>query len=407
MNSARQSGLVISIRGGGHNVAGRSVTDGGLMIDLSAMKGIHVDPAARTVRAQGGVTWGELNRETQLHGLAITGGAVSTTGIAGLTLGGGLGWLMAKHGLAVDNLLSVDLVTADGSVLTASADEHADLFWALRGGGGNFGVVTWFEYRLHPVGPTVTGGFVVHPVEPPATCCGSTARSAAACPTSSRLRRRSCTRPTAPASRSLRCSWVTAARPSRPSGTSTRSWRSGSPLDGHVGPMPYETMNTLIDDAFPKGALNYWKSSFLAELTDDAIDALVECFASCPPPMSHGRAGGCPRRGDTRRPSSDTATPHRNAGYNLVLYGVWLDPAATDQEHRLDARQLRGNATVPVRASLRQLPRRRRDGDDPIRPRTARTTTGSSTVKTHVRPGQRLPPQPEHPAALATVRGQR
>jgi FAD/FMN-containing dehydrogenase len=146
-------------------VAGKATIEGGLMIDLSPMKGIHVDPNRRTVRAQGGVTWAELNRETQLHGLAVTGGVVSTTGIAGLTLGGGLGWLMSKYGLALDNLVSVELVTADGKVLHTSQEEHPDLFWAVRGGGGNFGVATSLEYRLHPVGPTVTGGLIAYPFE--------------------------------------------------------------------------------------------------------------------------------------------------------------------------------------------------------------------------------------------------
>src|SRR4029450_6858053 len=134
-------------------------------IDLAPMKGIHVDPNARTVRAQGGVTWAELNRETQLHGLAVTGGVVSTTGIAGLTLGGGIGWLMGKYGLALDNLRAVGIVTADGKVLRTSKDEQADLFWAVRGGGGNFGVATSFEYQLHPVGPTITGGLIAHPFD--------------------------------------------------------------------------------------------------------------------------------------------------------------------------------------------------------------------------------------------------
>src|SRR6266581_3334775 len=147
---ARETGLEISVRGGGHNVAGRAVTDGGLMIDLAEMKGIHVDPAAPAVRAQGGVTWGEFNRETALHGLAVTGGQISTTGIAGLTLGGGLGWLIGTQGLAADNLNSVELVTAEGEVLSVRADSHPDLFWALHGGGGNFGVAISFEYRLHP-----------------------------------------------------------------------------------------------------------------------------------------------------------------------------------------------------------------------------------------------------------------
>src|SRR6266481_5692088 len=165
VNLTRKLGLEVAVRGGGHNVAGRAIIDGGLVIDLAPMKGIHVDPKSRTVRAQGGVTWAELNRETQLHGLAVTGGVVSTTGIAGLTLGGGLGWLMSKYGFALDNLRSVALVTATGEVLQASRDEHPDLFWALRGGGGNFGVATSFEYQLHPVGPTVTGGVIAHPIE--------------------------------------------------------------------------------------------------------------------------------------------------------------------------------------------------------------------------------------------------
>src|SRR3954454_23392130 len=148
---AREHGLDISVRGGGHNVAGRAVADDALMIDLSPMKGIHVDPDGLTVRAQGGVLWRELNRETAAHGLAVTGGAISTTGIAGLTLGGGLGWLMAKHGLAADNVVGVELVTADGEILNVTADSHPDLFWALRGGGGNFGIAASIEYRLHPL----------------------------------------------------------------------------------------------------------------------------------------------------------------------------------------------------------------------------------------------------------------
>ena len=170
VNLTRKLGLEVAVRGGGHNVAGRATIDGGLMIDLSPMKGIHVDPKSRTVRAQGGVTWGELNRETQLHGLAVTGGVVSSTGIAGLTLGGGLGWLMGKYGLALDNLRSVELVTAEGKVVRASKDEEPDLFWAVRGGGGNFGVATSFEYQLHPVGPMVTGGLIAHPFDRARMC---------------------------------------------------------------------------------------------------------------------------------------------------------------------------------------------------------------------------------------------
>src|SRR4029079_5829662 len=165
VNLTRQLGLEVAVRGGGHNVAGRSTIDGGLMIDLSPMKGIYVDPKNRTVRAQGGVTWAELNRETQLHRLAVTGGVVSSTGIAGLTLGGGLGWLMGKHGLALDNLQSVELVTAEGKVVRTSKHEEPDLFWAVRGGGGNFGVATSFEYQLHAIGPMVTAFLIAHPFD--------------------------------------------------------------------------------------------------------------------------------------------------------------------------------------------------------------------------------------------------
>src|SRR4051812_3384449 len=160
---ARNQNLEVTVRGGGHNVAGRAVNDGGLMVDLSAMKGIHIDPAARIARAQGGLLWKEFNRETQVYGLATTGGVVGSTGIAGLTLGGGLGWLMTKYGLALDNLRAAQLVLADGAIVRASAEEHPDLFWAIRGGGGNFGVASWLEYDLHEVGPMISGGLVAHP----------------------------------------------------------------------------------------------------------------------------------------------------------------------------------------------------------------------------------------------------
>src|SRR6187549_1208755 len=161
---ARAAGLDVSVRGGGHNVAGRAVADDAVMIDLSEMKGTEVDAEARTVRAEGGLNWRELNEATAEHGLAVTGGVISTTGIAGLTLGGGLGWLMAKHGMAADNLLAVELVNADGDVVDVTEASDPDLFWALRGGGGNFGVATTFTYRLHPVG-TIVGGLIAHPVE--------------------------------------------------------------------------------------------------------------------------------------------------------------------------------------------------------------------------------------------------
>src|SRR5579884_2221085 len=163
VNFAREHQLLLAVRGGSHSAAGLAMCDGGIVLDLSPMKGVRVDPRARTVQAQGGLVWADLDRETQTFGLATTGGTVSDTGIGGLTLGGGLGWLMGKHGFSCDNLVSVDLVTADGQLVTASADEHADLFWALRGGGGNFGVATSLQFKVHPVGPTVLGGLVLYP----------------------------------------------------------------------------------------------------------------------------------------------------------------------------------------------------------------------------------------------------
>ncbi len=324
----RSSGLEISVRGGGHNVAGRAVAEGGLMIDLSEMKGIHVDPEARTLRAQGGVTWRELNREAHLHGLAVTGGAISSTGIAGYTLGGGLGWLMAKHGLGCDNLIGVELVTADGTTLNVDDDTHPDLMWALRGGGGNFGIAASLVYRLHPV-DMVTGGLIVHPIDAAGDMLRFYRDAVADCPDDLT---------------------VFAAVVHAPDGSGTKiggmvvfhtgdheqaerdlapfkAW--GSPLMVEVGPMPYPVMNTLLDDAYPKGALNYWLSSFTTGLPDALIDAMLERFATVPSPMSaillehfHGAV--------TRVGPTDTAVPHRDEGWNLLLPSVWVDPADTE-----------------------------------------------------------------------------
>jgi FAD/FMN-containing dehydrogenase len=330
INAARIHGWEVSVRGGGHNVAGTAVTDGGLMIDLSQMKGIHVDPAARTVRAQGGVLWKELNRETQLHGLAVTGGAISTTGIAGLTLGGGLGWLMTKLGLAVDNLLSVELVTADGRVLTVSADEHPDLFWGLRGGGGNFGIATSLEYRLHPIGPMITGGLIAHPIEAAGDLMRFMREFAADIPDDLMFVAGVVHAPDgsgAPLAAVGVCHSGTleqGAADLKP----VLEW--GSPVLSMIGPMPYEAVCQMLDDAYPRGALNYWKSTFLSELSDGAIDTMAGQFATCPSPMTamiveHFHGEVC------RIPADATAVPHREPGYNLVITGVWMDPATTEE----------------------------------------------------------------------------
>ena len=325
---ARSTGLEVSVRGGGHNVAGRAVTNGGVMISLADMKHVAVDPARATVTAQGGVTWGELNDAAGAHGLATTGGVVSTTGIAGYTLGGGLGWLMAKHGLAADNLLSVELITAAGEVLDVDADSHPDLFWALRGGGGNFGVASSFTYRLHQVG-AVTGGLIAHPIE--------------AAPELLRFYRDALADASdeltvfagmvhAPDGSGAKLAALVVFHTGDPQ-TAERELAPfkdfGSPLMVQVGPMPYPQMNTLLDAGYPAGALNYWLSSFTRGLPDALIDTAVERFATVPSPMTailfehfHGAV--------TRIGESDTAVPHREPGWNLLLPSVWTDPADTD-----------------------------------------------------------------------------
>jgi FAD/FMN-containing dehydrogenase len=325
---ARRAKLEVSIRGGGHNVAGRSVTDGGVMIDLSLMRGIAVDPAERTATVEGGVIWAELNDAAAEHGLAVTGGAVSTTGVAGYTLGGGLGWLMSKYGLAADNLLAVELVTADGEILAVDDSSHPDLFWALRGGGGNFGVATSFTFRLHPL-RTIVGGLIAHPIDAApdllrfyrdAVAGASDDLTAFAglvhAPDGSGAKLSALvvfhTGDTAEAERDL---------------GRFETW--GSPLVVQVGPMPYPVMNTILDAGYPTGSLNYWLSSFTRGLSDELIDTAVERFTSVPSPLSaillehfHGAV--------TRVGATDTAVPHRDEGWNLLIPSVWTDVGDTD-----------------------------------------------------------------------------
>ena len=325
---ARSSRLEISVRGGGHNVAGRAVADGGVMIDLSPMKGIHVDPAARTVRAQGGVVWSELNREAHAHGLAVTGGAISSTGIAGYTLGGGLGWLMAKHGLGADNLIGVELVTADGETLNVDDESHPDLMWALRGGGGNFGVAASLVYRLHPLS-MVTGGLIAHPIDAAPEMLRFYRDAVADCSDDLTV---FAGLVHAPDGSGVKLAAMVVFHTGSPEEAERdlapfKTW--GSPLVVEVGPMPYPVMNTLLDAAYPKGALNYWLSSFTTGLSDELIDAMAERFASVPSPMTvillehfHGAV--------TRIAPTDTAVPHRDEGWNLLLPSEWIDPAHTE-----------------------------------------------------------------------------
>jgi FAD/FMN-containing dehydrogenase len=302
------------------------------MISLADLNEIAVDPERRVVTAQGGVTWGELNDAAGKHGLAVTGGLVSTTGIAGFTLGGGLGWLMAKYGLAADNLESVELVTADGDVLEVDEAGSSDLLWALRGGGGNFGVATSLTYRLHPV-VTVTGGLIAHPLD--------------AAPDLLRFYRDA----VADASDDLS---VFAGLVHAPDGSGAKlaalvvfhtgdpeeaerdlaPFRSfGSPLVAEIARIPYPAMNTLLDGGFPDGAFNYWRSSFTEGLSDGLIDSAVESFAAAASPMAsmlfehfHGAV--------TRIGATDTAVPHRAPGWNLLIPTIWTERADTEANVR-------------------------------------------------------------------------
>jgi FAD/FMN-containing dehydrogenase len=325
---ARTLGLEVSVRGGGHNVAGRAAIDHGLMIDLSPMKGIYVDARGRTARAQGGVLWKELNRETQLHGLATTGGVVGSTGIAGLTLGGGLGWLMPKYGLALDNLRSAEMVMADGTVARASADENPDLFWAIRGGGGNFGIAASLEYILHPVGPMITGGVVVHPFPRALEVLPFFRDQCKSAPDEVMLVAALQTAPDGAKVAAIVGSHCGSLEAGEVAFRPVKAF--GPPVMDAIGPIPYATLNGMIDGAFPKGALNYWKAQFLTDLTDDAIRALAAGFESCPSPMSaiivehfHGAA--------SRVPVTATACPMRVTGFNVVIASQWMSPADTER----------------------------------------------------------------------------
>jgi FAD/FMN-containing dehydrogenase len=326
---ARSRELEISVRGGGHNVGGRAVVDDGLMIDLSLMKGIHVNPAARTAIVEGGVLWKEFNREAQLYGLATTGGVVGTTGVAGLTLGGGIGWLMAKYGLALDNLLAVNLVLADGSVVRASADDHPDLFWAARGGGGNFGVASSFEFRLHPVGPVVTGGLAAFPFAEARKVLHAWRDMANAAPDELVLVALLGTAPDGSGNRIVAVVACHCGSPTDGQAAVAKIKSFGTLVMDAMGPIPYGTLNVMLDAGNPPGVLNHWKSAFIHTLDDTAIDALIAAYERCPLPTSqilvenfHGAA--------SRVPVDATAYALRDSGFNIVMLGLWKDPAHSD-----------------------------------------------------------------------------
>jgi hypothetical protein len=324
----RERDVPVSIRGGGHNVAGTAVSDGGLMIDLSLMKGIQVDPQTRTARAEGGVLWQEFDRVTQPFGLATVGGVVGTTGIAGLTLGGGQGWLTGKHGLTCDNLLGADVVLADGTILHASASENDDLFWALRGAGANFGVVTAFEYRLHQVGPRILGGMVIHPAERARDVLRFYREFTAGQPDELTTYAGILTSPDGQPVIAMIACYAGDLDAGERAVAPLRAF--GSPLADTIGPVTYVDHQGVMTEGFPDLRLNYWKSGLTREISDAAIDVLAEYATTIPSPFSAiaiaDTHGACLRVG-----AQETAYSHRDAPYDLVILSAWEDPAVSDR----------------------------------------------------------------------------
>ena len=336
VNFAREQGLTLSIKAGGHNVAGNAVNDGGIVLDLSQMRGVTVDPAARTVRVQGGATWGDCDRETQLFGLAVPGGVVSTTGVAGLTLHGGVGHLRRKHGLSIDNLLSVDIVTADGRFRRASATENEDLFWAVRGAGSNFGVVTSFEFQAHEVGPMVFVGAIFYPLAAAPEILPAWRDFMAGAPEELS---------------SMAICWSIPPHPPFPPelhGTpivAVAAAYCGSVEEGErvvqplrelaqpvvdaSGPWPWLGLQSGFDAIFPKGELRYWKSRALAELSAEAIADILDFAGRRPSPLTdiviwhHG--GAMSRVGET-----ETAYGGRDAPFLVTAEASWTDPAQNE-----------------------------------------------------------------------------
>jgi hypothetical protein len=326
---ARERDLPVSVRGGGHAVAGHAVCDDGLVIDLSAMTGVRVDPAAGTARAQGGCLYRHLDRATQAAGLAVTGGIVSHTGIGGLTLGGGIGWLMRKHGLAADNLRSCEVVTAGGERLVAGGSEHPELFWGLRGGGGNFGIVTSFEYGLHPVGPVVVAGMVAYDLDDGPEVLGCFRDLLAQAPDELgaiavlRLAPPLAAVPAHLHGRPIVSVAVCHAGPVEQGEAAVRPLRAfGRPLFDTVAPRPYLAHQQLFDPAFPHGRHYYWKSWKLPPLTDETIAAIVEHAARVTSPLSaitmFGLGGAVARVDD-----DVSAYPNRDAAHDINIVAAW------------------------------------------------------------------------------------
>ena len=336
VNLARERRLLISVRAGGHSIAGYGVGDDALMLDLSAMRGVWVDPDARTVRVQGGATWGDVDRETQAFGLAVPGGIVSTTGVAGLTLGGGIGWLHRAYGLACDHLRSVEIVTADGQLRRASEAENPDLFWAVRGGGGNFGVVTTFEFTAHPLGPVVPVAAVMYPVDNAGELFRAWRAWVSSAPDEAMSRAVFWWMPETPLlppavhnQQVFIVGAIYTGPPEKGQQVLQPLRELGTPLLDLGAEMPFRMFQAAFDPFFPKGQqASYWKSIYLNELTDDLIDLIVRRATQRPSPLTivHVPMLG----GAMSRVAADaTAFGDRNAPFMLSVDGNWIDPADT------------------------------------------------------------------------------
>jgi FAD/FMN-containing dehydrogenase len=334
---AKEHDYLISVKGGGHNIAGRAVEDDALLIDLSSMKSVRVDPDAKTARVEPGVVLNELDHETQAFGLATPVGYNSTTGIAGLTLGGGWGWLSRKHGLTVDNLLSADVVTAEGELVHASQSENEDLFWGIRGGGGNFGIVTSFEFQLHEVGPTVLSGPIVHPFEDAETVLAGYREFAAVAPNDATVW---CVIRHAPPLPFIPEEWhgrkvvILAAFYAGDMADGEQVLQPirdiGDPIADAVGPHPYTGWQQAFDGLAPAGNRNYWKSHNFDEMTDEMIETFVEYGETIPTPETEiaiPHLGGAMNE----RPVESTAYPHRNFEFTMVLHTQWTDPERDEE----------------------------------------------------------------------------
>ncbi len=329
---AAEHDLLVAVRGGGHNVAGFATCDGGIVIDLSPMKGVRVDVESRRVRAEGGATWGDVDRETQLFGLAAVGGAVSTTGIGGLTLGGGQGWLRRTYGMTCDNLVSADVVTADGGFLNVSQTAHPDLFWALKGGGGNFGIVTSFEYRLHPVGPMVAFAGPVYPIEKARTVLARFRDFVSDAPDEVNALAALWSIPEHPGfpahlhGRNVLIVGGTYAGPAERGEAVLRRLREiDEPILDMSSPIPYCALQQLFDPFFRKGEhLHYWKAIYFDSLNDDVIEAIVGGCASRPSARSMlavwALGGAMARVG-----ADETPIGSRTAPFLLEIIGSWSD----------------------------------------------------------------------------------